>query len=51
MSVLLPNEYKQCEKIWEKVYTEYRRIGYRLKNEILLKLELENMSKKGGYKC
>lgn len=27
----LPNEYKQCEIIWDKVYTEYRKIGYRLK--------------------
>lgn len=31
MSVLLPNEKKQCELIWDKVYSEYRRIGYRLK--------------------
>lgn len=28
---LLPNEYKQCEKLWKPVYDEYRRIGYRLK--------------------
>lgn len=27
-----PNERKQCEIIWEPVYTEYRRIGYRLKD-------------------
>lgn len=31
MRDLLFNEYKQCEKIWEPVYTEYRRINYRLK--------------------
>lgn len=28
----LPNEYKQCEILWEPVYDEYRRIGYRLKD-------------------
>ena len=26
-----PNERKQCEAIWKPVYDEYRRIGYRLK--------------------
>lgn len=26
-----PNERKQCEIIWQPVYDEYRRIGYRLK--------------------
>lgn len=31
MSALLPKEKKQCELIWGKVYSEYRRIGYRLK--------------------
>ena len=31
MSELLPTERKQCEIIWEPVYTEYRRVGYRLK--------------------
>ena len=31
MKKLLPNEYKQCEILWKAVYTEYRRIGYRLK--------------------
>lgn len=25
-----PNEKKQCEAIWQPVYTEYRRLGYRL---------------------
>ena len=27
MSMFLPNERKQCEVIWKKVYDEYRRIG------------------------
>lgn len=31
MKKLLPNEYKQCEIIWKPVYSEYRRIKYRLK--------------------
>ena len=29
---LLPDERKQCEAIWGKVYDEYRRLGYRLKS-------------------
>lgn len=33
MEQYLPNEKKQCERIWEPVYKEYRRIGYRLKKE------------------
>lgn len=32
MERLLPNERKQCELIWQPVYAEYRRLGYRLKN-------------------
>lgn len=28
-----PNERKQCEIIWKPVYDEYRRIGYRLKEQ------------------
>ena len=28
-----PNERKQCELIWEPVYKEYRRLGYRLKRK------------------
>lgn len=28
-----PAERKQCEYIWAPVYAEYRRLGYRLKNE------------------
>lgn len=31
MEEYLPNEKKQCELIWKKVYDEYRRINYRLK--------------------
>lgn len=34
MSVYLPAERKQCEYIWKPVYTEYRRIGYRLENTL-----------------
>lgn len=30
MAVYLPEERKQCELIWGKVYAEYRRIHYRL---------------------
>lgn len=36
MSMFLPHEKKQCEKIWKPVYDEYRRIGYRLKNQPML---------------
>lgn len=32
MGRLLPNERKQCELIWQPVYEEYRKLGYRLKN-------------------
>jgi hypothetical protein len=35
MAVYLPAERKQCETIWGKVYAEYRRIGYRLKDTLL----------------
>ncbi len=35
MKKLLPNEYKQCEILWRPLYTEYRRIGYRLKKNIV----------------
>jgi 3'-phosphoadenosine 5'-phosphosulfate sulfotransferase (PAPS reductase)/FAD synthetase len=30
MAVYLPEERKQCERIWSEVYKEYRRIHYRL---------------------
>lgn len=33
MKYLLPAEAKQCEYIWAPVYQEYRRLGYRLRNE------------------
>lgn len=32
MEQYLPAEKKQCEFIWQPIYAEYRRIGYRLKN-------------------
>lgn len=35
---LLPNERKQCEMIWQPVYAEYRRLGYRLKSNEQIKL-------------
>lgn len=28
-----PKEYKQCEAIWQPVYEEYRRLGYRLRKD------------------
>ena len=31
MKQILPAERKQCEYIWEPIYKEYRRIGYRLR--------------------
>lgn len=31
MANLMPQEYRQCERIWAPVYAEYRRIGYRLR--------------------
>lgn len=30
-----PNERKQCEYIWKPVYDEYRRIGYRLNQDVV----------------
>ena len=33
MELYLPNEKKQCEIIWEPVYKEYRKLGYRLKKD------------------
>lgn len=38
MEKYLPAERKQCEYIWEPVYAEYRRLGYRLKKDEQLKL-------------
>lgn len=34
MAALLPAERRQCEMIWGKVYSEYRRIKYRLENTL-----------------
>lgn len=34
MAAYLPEERKQCEKIWGKVYKEYRRIHYRLESTL-----------------
>ena len=36
MSQFLPNERRKCELIWQPVYNEYRKIEYRLKNEITI---------------
>ncbi|MCI9292971.1 MAG: phosphoadenosine phosphosulfate reductase family protein [Erysipelotrichaceae bacterium] len=38
MFTLMPEEYKQCEIIWEPVYQEYRRLNYRLKSTIQTRL-------------
>lgn len=38
MELYLPNERKQCEIIWDKVYEEYRRLNYRLKKDEQMKL-------------
>ena len=38
MELYLPNERKQCEIIWAKVYEEYRRLNYRLKKDEQTKL-------------
>ena len=40
-----PNEKKQCEIIWKPVYDEYRRLGYRLKNNNYEQVELEDYLK------
>ena len=40
-----PAERKQCEIIWKPVYDEYRRIGYRLKNNSYEQVELEDYLK------
>lgn len=36
-----PNERKQCEIIWKPVYDEYRRIGYRLKDDYYTQMTCE----------
>lgn len=38
MKKYFSNEYEQCQIIWQPVYEEYRRIGYRLKREEQTKL-------------
>lgn len=38
MDQYMPAERKQCEYLWQPVYAEYRRIGYRLKKEEQMKL-------------
>lgn len=40
-----PCERKQCEIIWKPVYDEYRRLGYRLKNNSYEQVELEDYLK------
>ncbi len=40
-----PDEKKQCEIIWKPVYDEYRRLGYRLKNNSYEQVELEGYLK------
>ena len=45
MAKLLPNEYKQCELIWGPVYSEYRRIGYRLDKRFGYKLGSNKQAK------
>lgn len=35
LQTYFPNERKQCEIIWKPVYNEYRRLGYRLKNDLV----------------
>lgn len=33
-----PDEKKQCEIIWDRVYSEYRRLGYRLRKKQEIKI-------------
>lgn len=40
-----PSERKQCEIIWKPVYEEYRRLGYRLKNNSYEQVGLEDYLK------
>lgn len=35
LQIYFPNERKQCEIIWKPVYKEYRRLGYRLINDLV----------------
>lgn len=36
MSILMPAEKKQCEIIWQPIYEEYRKLNYRLNQQINL---------------
>lgn len=38
MDAYMPSERRQCEIIWKPVYDEYRRLGYRLKDEEQMRL-------------
>lgn len=38
MERYLPSEWKQCEALWAPVYDEYRRLGYRLKPAMQMRL-------------
>lgn len=40
-----PDERKQCEYIWKPIYTEYRRIKYRLKDEYYHQITFEEFIK------
>lgn len=42
MEKYMPNERKQCEFIWQPIYAEYRRLGYRLKKYEQISLLEEN---------
>ena len=43
-----PNERKQCELIWQPIYKEYRRIGYRLRKNDYKQLELSDFIEMKG---
>lgn len=38
MGRYFPNERKQCEYLWQPIYEQYRRLGYRLTNDEQMKL-------------
>lgn len=46
LEAFFPNERKQCEYIWKPVYDEYRRIGYRLKNDDYRQMTIEEYTAK-----
>ena len=45
-----PNERKQCEIIWEPVYDEYGRLGYRLRKDRTDEMENESLMRFGKNK-